>query len=469
MPSVVSLPGNVCPSLGFRTVLLDIVALCVLLLSNKQKPYFDHNHDDWSRRPSTNDKSQVPTTTTDTYTIEVISMHSIRWISQMVLYTVLVSSITSTIQSAMTGDASCSCRPCNCPPSREGGFGIPPDAAYNNSISLNSVERFSKSVVEQTGDEVSKKLTSSATKKQAVAIVPIKRNVTFLYGIFSMLDEENSTDPTEHKVRRDAQRTTILTSLPNDKLCSLQHYTEAIDRGEVTSCRILYTFVVGAKSSPQLPPEHLPNNTSPIAGLSSETIISDEPDVVHLNIRENMNNGKTPTWFKYAAGLVEKYDIDYVGKGDSDTMMWFPHLLTMMERDLPPRPVAREDDNRRIYSGWMVDINICGFNEFSKKEYCKQLRGKVYMSGQFFFVSSDLVTFLTDERIDRSIPVKHEDFDMGMRILSNPLPIKLIPLTGYQIWRHEAAYKKLAQWMTTFNGFGRKGPPIKAEFWWPKL
>jgi hypothetical protein len=240
---------------------------------------------------------------------------------------------------------------------------------------------------------------------------------------------------------------------------------EAIDRGETTACRLLYTFVVCGGDESQTT-EHLPGDNSPISltlrVAKNESEV--EHDVVSLNIRENMNDGKTPTWFKYAAGLVDKYGIDYVGKGDSDTLLWFPHVLTVMERDLSPRPATASEDNRRIYAGWMVDKLICGFNV-----YCNRLQGKVYMSGQFFFVSSDLAKFSTDARIDRSIPVRHEDFDFGMRLLSHPLPIKLVPLTGYRIWRHDVGLKKASGWMSTWKKISKSGVAIKGETFWPTL
>ena len=55
----------------------------------------------------------------------------------------------------------------------------------------------------------------------------------------------------------------------------------------------------------------------PISGSSRDL---NEPDMTLLNIRENMNEGKSQTWMKYAATIAEEYDLDYVAKCDADSL-----------------------------------------------------------------------------------------------------------------------------------------------------
>ncbi len=40
-----------------------------------------------------------------------------------------------------------------------------------------------------------------------------------------------------------------------------------------------------------------------------------------------MNEGKSQTWFKYAAQVLEAYDIDYVAKSDTDTLLFLDKMM----------------------------------------------------------------------------------------------------------------------------------------------
>jgi hypothetical protein len=45
-------------------------------------------------------------------------------------------------------------------------------------------------------------------------------------------------------------------------------------------------------------------------------------DVVNLNIREHMEEGKSQTWFKYVTTVLDHHYFDYIGKTDTDTLVY---------------------------------------------------------------------------------------------------------------------------------------------------
>ena len=88
----------------------------------------------------------------------------------------------------------------------------------------------------------------------------------------------------------------------------------------------MYTFVVGANSNGPTNLVDYNNSSHPLIldvseipsqyAFSNTSDASDndvtEKDITFLNIKENMEEGKTPTWFLVANTLVKEYDIDYI-------------------------------------------------------------------------------------------------------------------------------------------------------------
>ena len=94
------------------------------------------------------------------------------------------------------------------------------------------------------------------------------------------------------------------------------------------SCQLAYTFVLGGNPRGQ---------TFMRAGqgpLSMHTTVENELDLTILNIRENMNHGKTLTWFNYAASLLDFISIDYVAKMDCDPYLNTDLFIDFIHRDL---------------------------------------------------------------------------------------------------------------------------------------
>ena len=214
-------------------------------------------------------------------------------------------------------------------------------------------------------------------------------------------------------------------------------------------CRVPYAFVVGAGGA-GAPTDH-GDDTVPLTVITSGP---EKADMVFLNIRENMNFGKSYTWFKYAASLAadnrktnKHRPIDYVAKADTDTLVAPSVLRYYMKRELPPAPY-----NLGTYAGW-ANGNV--------------LLNSLYMLGQFYFVSIDLANymgFVLDSEGRRRIArdyfagrpnvVKmfmHEDVSVGALLNSNPMPLRNINIRRMLLWwKHPL--KDEADWLAVWDG-----------------
>jgi len=77
----------------------------------------------------------------------------------------------------------------------------------------------------------------------------------------------------------------------------------------------------------------------------SNGINLDERDIVYLNRRENMEDGKTAIWLKYATTVLETQNFDCIGKTDhADTHS--SSIQSAFSGNLPKIP-----DNIRVFCG----------------------------------------------------------------------------------------------------------------------
>jgi hypothetical protein len=189
----------------------------------------------------------------------------------------------------------------------------------------------------------------------------------------------------------------------SNRICALAD----IMAGNATNpedCQLIYTFVVGGAdpSDPQAPTELLEDDPNIPMVLDSPSD-QHERDVTYLNIRENMNEGKTVTWFKYASSRIpDGLRIDLIAKVDTDTVVLPPSLLNEVEIQL------RAQDNMRppklVYGGHAI----------TSRHY--------YIQGGFYFLSKDLAQYITSDscprdEIVRAHMIKHghraEDREVG--------------------------------------------------------
>lgn len=126
---------------------------------------------------------------------------------------------------------------------------------------------------------------------------PIAKKTKVLMGIFSASGME------KYDHCREYIRETSVN--PDEKhLSSLQDYMYRVDndeKGDEIDCEIIYTFVIGGANDFERPEDH--SDDKPLT-LAQDRHGNSEPDCTYLNIRENMEEGKSATWFKYASLLV---------------------------------------------------------------------------------------------------------------------------------------------------------------------
>jgi hypothetical protein len=106
----------------------------------------------------------------------------------------------------------------------------------------------------------------------------------------------------------------------------------------MADCQIAYVFVVGGLE--RGPTQMLtPNEENPMTiPLPNHAV---ESDLVALHIQENMNDGKTPTYYKHASMIAEHLQnttgttFDFVTKMDLDTMLFPPTFLDFAQMHFP--------------------------------------------------------------------------------------------------------------------------------------
>jgi hypothetical protein len=229
-----------------------------------------------------------------------------------------------------------------------------------------------------------------------------------LVGIFT-------TDSLKEKRRRDLIRTTYLRFYVNTTtpklICALQEILNNSLANE-EDCQMAYTFVIGGNPSGTTELMEF-NDTYPITlnGQSLENS-TDRYDTVYLNIRENMNDGKSQTWFRYATMVLENHYFDYIGKMDTDTLLFPDNFLNNTFDRLPSFP-----NNARTYGG-TFELSV---------RVMKQQTAPAYMTGPLYWMSPDLARYITSSRCNRSAMFIHsEDKAIGTLVHSHPLPIRQI-------------------------------------------
>ena len=256
---------------------------------------------------------------------------------------------------------------------------------------------------------------STTASSFAGLVLPSSRQqpISLLLGIFF----ETGID---HAAQREFIRKTYL-DIGDDRICTLSEFMRQTEEDYYRVCTVPYTFVIGAGGDNQ-PTTHLEDELSPLTvETDSRGNVDSEGDCTYLNIRENINDGKSPTYMKFAAQIADEYGIDYISKMNQyPASLSMYHLFQFMNDDLPMAPY-----NRRMYGGSPV---------------VSYKHDSIYASGRgFYFVSADLAAYVglhlsPEERqalVDSEKPA--EDMDMGSFIYSNPNPIKFVNLSSESI------------------------------------
>jgi hypothetical protein len=186
-------------------------------------------------------------------------------------------------------------------------------------------------------------------------------------------------------------------------------------------------------ANPDGPTELVAPNSSFPMEIDPSTIQNPEEDVIYLNIKENMEDGKSQTWFKYGSMIAEQYGFDYIAKVDSDALFFIPKFLDHVDKTLKPSPY-----NERVYGGLPFYSNSCDMNETNQPHACPlPLVGPYYFSGEFYFMSPDLAAFIASDQVDRKkLAIYHEDVDIGNFVYSHPKKISSFIIEHRQVLRY---------------------------------
>lgn len=267
------------------------------------------------------------------------------------------------------------------------------------------------------------------------------RKPRFLFGIFSTLRHDDY-------IRRDIIRRTYLSSDPR-RICTIKQLPEK------PQCQIVYTFVVGANETGAMdlvdsPPSSLVVDLklNPLWDQFGDEIPQEE-DVTYLNLQENMEYGKSPSWFLYANTLIDDLSVDFIAKVDSDTLVFPNRFLDEFAIFLPMKnhsnPVVNNTIHNtslpvhselRVYGGVPNDAIGCGG---LRRPHCAQMSGKTYMQGQLHFLSADLSRYVTSipRELRRKLFVPIEDLCTAKYVHSHPKPVLEAVVSPQQhLWEH---------------------------------
>jgi hypothetical protein len=262
-------------------------------------------------------------------------------------------------------------------------------------------------------------------------------NARILVGIFT-----TNLKPIERK-RRNMIRKAYLSAYKKSKtpnrICSLQDLLKK--KMEPEDCQFAYTFVVGANSS--APTEQVDTDDLDSVAIPRHKIEKPEPDVLYLNIQENMNDGKSDTWFRYASLIVEhELYFDYMAKMDTDTV-FFPHPMFGKMENWPKYP-----NNRRIYGG-EYNVKRDGDN---RKDL---LVGASYFNGPFYWMSPDIARFIThSEKCNRTaLRTSAEDMTIGNYINTFPHTIHRFQMSRKT---YDHPFKEISHFQKRWGRYQRK-------------
>lgn len=186
-------------------------------------------------------------------------------------------------------------------------------------------------------------------------------------------------------------------------LCSLADLLE--NKGHaMETCSIVYAFVMGAwdKSNTTAPTDLTLFEDESVTYTVDRSFSEDyERDVVYLNIRENMNFGKSETWLRYASTILPrttKLGIDLISKVDSDTVVSPRQLLSDLASSVFTQDRIKHLSVTGVYGG------------ASEVGRSNQVH---YMQGGFYFFSLDVARHITSKSCPRSQIIQEKRFDRG--------------------------------------------------------
>ena len=228
-------------------------------------------------------------------------------------------------------------------------------------------------------------------------------------------------DFSPHGLRYRQRFRQLLPLHPN--VCSIGELKD--DKVDTLHCELVYTFVVGAGSDGTTSlrlnaPFEVPSRQQTCEAVPDQTDCL-LPDMTLLNIVENMNSGKSPTWLAYGASLSEQYGIDYIAKQDTDTIIYLDKYFEFARSHLPPTPFATD-----IFAGWFADKRFWPRMEgdvVEVRKFTYKASMTLFAQGQFYLLSCDLAAKMSlaiaqhAQFSTKGYLEEHEDRDVTSAVL----------------------------------------------------
>ena len=260
-----------------------------------------------------------------------------------------------------------------------------------------------------------------------------------LVGIFSI-------DTNDGYMFRQRHRT-LFQTWNDTRICSLSEYkaVKSSHQSHSNQCEFVYTFVIGANPGGDTEllqirdRHHTPDNatkymaTSWLVSKQSNSNTNerkdypngnnnnnnnrksirardiDSPDITLLNIRENMNDGKSQSWIAYSSTILandEQNDFDYIAKWDDDSILLLPEYFNFVYTNLP----NHKPYNSMFFVGTPFDK--AHWDQSGDTQEARQRveslyendynRVHVYLGGQVYLMSVDLAQYITQEAIQNN-------------------------------------------------------------------
>ena len=265
-----------------------------------------------------------------------------------------------------------------------------------------------------------------------------------LWGIFTV---ESSDDVVESERRKMFRN---LLAIAQNRTCPLSKV--------VVGCEIIYTFVVGGRSEGRTFIRH--SNYSSLDFLVPNQFLEDKDqslltqttedtkygDITHLDIAENMDFDKSPTWLGYASKVMQDMKIDYVAKLDTDTLPLLDLYFRFVNKELPAHA-----ESHRIMAGILADTvtfsdHIPQKHYRDRAKYMKPKFGDVpphyYFRGEFYLLSKQLAidayeTYVTNFPEFPNWTRRFEDQIVTALVFASPGPVTTVLLAKSEaFWKH---------------------------------
>ena len=173
-----------------------------------------------------------------------------------------------------------------------------------------------------------------------------------------------------------------------------------------------------------------------------------------LSRSENINEGKSQTWFYFAGKEAKEYKFDYVAKQNTDALPYLDQFFDFVDNALPPHPynsrtlVGMVLDKKQHWELWKEERKPS--EDFFWNNYNSV---HMYAEGPFYLMSTDLCATVAKVG-SKGLGVAaegHEDHDVSAMAFMGleKYPIKIVPLPKLKYnqcsnyWKHAIKMKDL--------------------------